>query len=104
MFSLRAAGLASTAQSSSMPMPRRPAERTDQGVSRQFVCHRDFAANQPLVWSSIMNAEDLRAVQSPIKERYRADPEAALVTLRAVVYQTLAHPPTLAVSCKRGSD
>ena len=30
-----------------------------------------------------MNAEDLRAAQAPLKERYRAAPEAALITLRA---------------------
>jgi uncharacterized OsmC-like protein len=30
-----------------------------------------------------MNANDLRAVQTPLKERYRQTPEAALVTLRA---------------------
>jgi uncharacterized OsmC-like protein len=30
-----------------------------------------------------VEAEDLRAVQAPLKERYRAAPEAALVTLRA---------------------
>lgn len=30
-----------------------------------------------------MNAENLRAVQAPLKERYREDPSAALVTLRA---------------------
>ena len=30
-----------------------------------------------------MNAEELRSVQSPLKERYREDPEAALITLRA---------------------
>ena len=30
-----------------------------------------------------MNAEDLRAAQAPLKERYRATPEAALITLRA---------------------
>lgn len=30
-----------------------------------------------------MNAEELRAVQAPIKERYRSDPAAALVTLHA---------------------
>ncbi len=30
-----------------------------------------------------MNAEDLRAVQSPLKERYRETPESALITLRA---------------------
>jgi len=30
-----------------------------------------------------MNAEELRALQAPIKERYRADAAAAIVTLRA---------------------
>jgi uncharacterized OsmC-like protein len=30
-----------------------------------------------------MNAEELRAVQAPLKERYRRAPEAALITLRA---------------------
>ena len=30
-----------------------------------------------------MNAEELRSVQAPLKERYREAPEAALVTLRA---------------------
>ena len=30
-----------------------------------------------------MKPEDLRAVQAPLKERYRESPEAALVTLRA---------------------
>ncbi len=30
-----------------------------------------------------MNADDLRALQSPLKEHYRNEPEAALITLRA---------------------
>jgi len=30
-----------------------------------------------------MDAEELRAIQTPLKERYRAEPAAALVTLRA---------------------
>jgi uncharacterized OsmC-like protein len=30
-----------------------------------------------------VNADDLRALQAPLKERYRADPKAGLVTLRA---------------------
>ncbi len=30
-----------------------------------------------------MKAEELRAIQAPLKERYRDDPRAALVTLRA---------------------
>jgi uncharacterized OsmC-like protein len=30
-----------------------------------------------------MNTDELRAIQAPIKERYKADPDAALITLRA---------------------
>ena len=30
-----------------------------------------------------MNADDLRAIQAPLKERYRDAPDAALITLRA---------------------
>ena len=30
-----------------------------------------------------MNAEELRSVQAPLKERYRENPEAAFITLRA---------------------
>jgi uncharacterized OsmC-like protein len=30
-----------------------------------------------------MNAEDLRELQAPLKERYKIDPEAAVVTLKA---------------------
>jgi uncharacterized OsmC-like protein len=30
-----------------------------------------------------MQAEDLRAIQAPLKERYRDDPDAAVVTLKA---------------------
>ena len=30
-----------------------------------------------------MNSDDLRAVQAPLKDRYKAEPAAALVTLRA---------------------
>jgi uncharacterized OsmC-like protein len=32
---------------------------------------------------TIMNADELRALQAPLKERYRAEPDAAKVTLRA---------------------
>ncbi len=31
-----------------------------------------------------MNKDELRAVQAPLKERYRSDPEAGLITLKAV--------------------
>jgi uncharacterized OsmC-like protein len=30
-----------------------------------------------------MNADELRSLQTPLKERYREDPQAALITLRA---------------------
>ncbi len=30
-----------------------------------------------------MNAEEMRAIQAPLKERYRADPNAGLITLKA---------------------
>lgn len=30
-----------------------------------------------------MNADDLRSIQTPLKEHYREAPEAALITLRA---------------------
>ncbi|MBV8104133.1 MAG: OsmC family protein [Hyphomicrobiales bacterium] len=30
-----------------------------------------------------MNAEELRSIQAPLKDRYRTEPDAALVTLRA---------------------
>src|SRR5260370_22034094 len=30
-----------------------------------------------------MNAEELKAIQGPLKERYKSDPFAALITLRA---------------------
>lgn len=30
-----------------------------------------------------MNAEELRSIQAPLKERYRGEPDAALITLRA---------------------
>ena len=42
-----------------------------------------------------MNAEELRAVQAPLKARYRDDPQAAVITLRATGEIGL---PT--VSCK----
>jgi uncharacterized OsmC-like protein len=47
-----------------------------------------------------MNAEALRAVQSPIKERYRSDPSAALITLSAS--GTLDDPAGLSCSVDTG--
>jgi uncharacterized OsmC-like protein len=42
-----------------------------------------------------VNADDLRAVQSPLKQRYRDDPDSALITLRAN-----GELDALGVSCK----
>jgi uncharacterized OsmC-like protein len=42
-----------------------------------------------------VNAEDLRALQAPLKDRYRSQPEAALVTLRA-----RAELDSASVACK----
>jgi uncharacterized OsmC-like protein len=33
-----------------------------------------------------VNADDLRAIQTPLKERYRATPQAAAITLRATAH------------------
>ena len=30
-----------------------------------------------------MNADELRAIQAPLKDRYRAEPQAARITLKA---------------------
>jgi len=30
-----------------------------------------------------MNSEELKALQAPLKEKYRDDPESAIITLRA---------------------
>lgn len=60
-----------------------------------------------------MNAEDLRALQAPIKARYKAQPEAARRVFRAsgtllklterycVILQTLRTPPRLTASVQR---
>jgi uncharacterized OsmC-like protein len=37
----------------------------------------------PLGWSFNMNADTLRALQAPLKDRYRERPDAARITLRA---------------------
>lgn len=42
-----------------------------------------------------MDATELRAVQAPLKERYKADPAAAMITLRAKGHLDDAH-----VACK----
>jgi uncharacterized OsmC-like protein len=48
-----------------------------------------------------MDAEALRAVQGPIKDRYREDPAAAMITLRAA--GTLDDPAGLSCSVETGS-
>src|SRR6478609_5611118 len=35
------------------------------------------------IWENIMDAAGLRAMQAPIKERYKGDPKAAFITLKA---------------------
>ena len=47
-----------------------------------------------------MNAEALRAVQAPLKDRYRTDPAAATITLSAV--GTLDDPSGLSCSVETG--
>lgn len=47
-----------------------------------------------------MNAEALRAVQTPIKDRYRTDPAAAMITLRA--QGNLDDPEGLSCSVETG--
>lgn len=49
----------------------------------------------------MMNAEELRAVQAPIKERYRSEPDAAVITLHAD--GTLDDPAGLSCSVEVGS-
>lgn len=56
---------------------------------------RPFAANRPT-----MNAETLRAVQAPLKDRYRSEPAAAIVTLRA--HGRLDDPAGMSCSVETG--
>jgi len=41
-----------------------------------------------------MNAEQLKALQAPIKDRYKKDPAAAVITLRAQAASAKASPAT----------
>ena len=43
-----------------------------------------------------MDRAELRALQAPVKDRYRADPEAA-VTRFCVVGRSLAEPPEFVI-------
>jgi uncharacterized OsmC-like protein len=54
-------------------MPRRPARR---------MAWRDTGTRDTTP-GGLMHAEQLRALQAPLKDRYRQDPDAAVVTLRA---------------------
>jgi hypothetical protein len=63
-----------------------------------------------------MNAEELKALQAPIKERYRKEPTAAVITLRAqgrigegiacrvdtgkALIEAGLHPPPAAAGCR----
>ncbi|HTZ66577.1 MAG TPA: OsmC family peroxiredoxin, partial [Roseiarcus sp.] len=42
-----------------------------------------------------MNADELRALQAPLKDRYRADPKAGFITLKA-----RAELDSAAIACK----
>jgi uncharacterized OsmC-like protein len=42
-----------------------------------------YLPEQQVQWRTTMKAEDLRALQAPLKARYREEPEAAVITLRA---------------------
>jgi uncharacterized OsmC-like protein len=46
-------------------------------------CSFKHLRHEAIVRSVKMNAEDLRSIQTPLKERYREAPEAALITLSA---------------------
>jgi hypothetical protein len=57
-----------------------------------------------------MDATELRALQAPIKERYKSDPSAAIMTLKApgsidaegiACKVTIKHGPMVAVSMQR---
>jgi hypothetical protein len=50
-----------------------------------------------------MSGDHLRELQTPLKDRYRDDPDSALITLEryCVVLQTLASSPMLSVSLQR---
>jgi uncharacterized OsmC-like protein len=53
-------------------------------LSALLRCPRSELANLPLETAGInMDSKSLRALQAPIKERYKTDAEAALITLRA---------------------
>jgi uncharacterized OsmC-like protein len=48
-----------------------------------FICARASDILLLNAWSSPMKSDDLRAIQAPLKDRYRQAPGAALITLRA---------------------
>jgi uncharacterized OsmC-like protein len=56
------------------------AEHTGHATQRDSSTPLRFTQNDPIF---IMNADQLRAQQAPLKEKYRAQPEMALLTLRA---------------------
>jgi uncharacterized OsmC-like protein len=49
----------------------------------EFIGSSVQTAHHPASGGNVMNADDLRSVQAPLKERYRTSPDAALITLRA---------------------
>jgi uncharacterized OsmC-like protein len=53
-----------------MILDRRQRRRSVRAAAREVCCHA-------------MNADELRSLQAPLKQRYRDNPDAAVVTLRA---------------------
>src|SRR6185369_7129062 len=71
------------------PIPRRSSSTPDKRVC-QWIEFRRLHSRSVLRCSSKtmsrevrMKGDELRSIQAPIKERYKADPNAALITLKA---------------------
>jgi uncharacterized OsmC-like protein len=55
-------------------------------MRRRDILHRVWPSNENVLsihYNRVMNTDDLRAMQAPLKDKYRVEPGAALVTLRA---------------------
>src|SRR3954453_12399102 len=55
-----------------------------------YLCHgqlphglRAVSFGETSLSTSVMNTEELRAIQAPLKEHYKTDPHAAVITLAA---------------------
>ena len=55
-------------------------------MRRRDILHRVWPSNENVLsihYNRVMNTDDLRAMQAPLKDKYRVEPGSALVTLRA---------------------